>query len=390
MLAAFCLALPVAAAPDITMPDTTGSARFETAGRTKLVMPGQAIAGGAGAVARTRAPIVLAQDGGGWHPLSPLLRLFRGGRRAAPPRKLQEPEKPKRTIRRVVPQPPKVEVEPKSADARTVLVVGDAMAQGLARGLEAAYAQTPTIKVDSEISRSSGLIREADPDWPTRITNRLKRGDVNLVVVMLGTDDRRRVTLDGQRADFRDPAWEEVYRVLVQRSVSAVRDARKPLIWVGLPPVSGPDRRSDFSYLNDFYKEKVETADGVFVDIWEAFMSEEGKYTSYGADVDGKRQRLRTEDGLYFTWPGYRKVAFFVQQRIARILGEGPALELAFPGGDANMILLSGGASHEETLAGEEIAPAIPSEGSLQHRLIVEGRPLPQVEGRADNYRIPR
>ncbi|MEI2384939.1 GDSL-type esterase/lipase family protein [Breoghania sp. JC706] len=360
-----------------------------------LAVPSFAAPGVAGAASAVPdspggAPVVLAQDGGGWHPLSPLLRLFRGGRRAAPPRKLQEPEKPQRTIRRVAPAPPKIQAEPKSADARTVLVVGDAMADGLARGLEAAYAQTPTIKVESEISRSLGLIRKADPDWPTRIAQRLKQGDVNVVVVMLGTDDRRQVTLDGQRAGFRDPAWEEVYRVLVQRTVAAVRDSRKPLVWVGLPPVSGPDRRSDFSYLNDFYKEKVETADGIFVDLWEAFLSEEGKYTSYGADVDGKRQRLRTEDGLYFTWPGYRKVAFFVQQRIARILGEGPALELAFPGGDANMILLSGGASREETLAGEEIAPAIPSEGSLQHRLIVEGRPLPQVEGRVDDYRITR
>lgn len=357
--------------------------------------PGQASAAssvdGASApvAAAADAPIVLAQNEG-WHPLSPLMRLFRGGRRAAPPRKLKEPERPQRTIRRTVaPAPPKIEEEPKAADARTVLVVGDRMAEGLARGLKDAYAETPTIRVESEISRNYGLIREADPDWPGKIAARLKAEKADVVVVLIGTDDRRRVTLEGKRAEFRSERWEEVYRVVVERTVEAVRDARKPLIWVGLPPVSGPNRRSDFSYLNDFYKEKVETADGVFVDIWEAFLSEEGKYTSYGADVEGQRQRLRTEDGLYFTWPGYRKVAFFVQQRIARILGEGPALDLAFPGGDANLVLLTGGASREETLAGEDIAPAVPSEGSLQHRLIVEGRPLPTVQGRADDFSWP-
>ncbi len=331
--------------------------------------------------------IVLAQNDRGWHPLSPLLRLFRGGRSSRPTRKLREPKRPKRSIIRAAPTPPKVVEEPKTENARTVLVVGDKMAEGLARGLKASYAKTPTIKVESEISRSRGLLREADPDWPTRIKARLDKGEADVVVVMLGTDDRRGLVMDGQRTNFRDPAWQEVYRAVVQRTVASVRDGRRPLVWVGLPPVSGPDRRSDFSYLNDFYKEKVETADGIFVDIWEAFLSEEGKYTSYGADVDGQRQRLRTSDGLYFTWPGYRKVAFFVQQRLARILGEGPALELAFPGGDSNVVLLTGGASREETLAGEEIAPAIPTEGSLQHRLIVEGRALPRVEGRVDDFR---
>ena len=331
--------------------------------------------------------IVLAQNDRGWHPLSPLLRLFRGGRSSRPTRKLREPKRPKRSIIRAAPTPPKVVEEPKTENARTVLVVGDKMAEGLARGLKASYAKTSTIKVESEISRSRGLLREADPDWPTRIKARLDKGEADVVVVMLGTDDRRGLVMDGQRTNFRDPAWQEVYRAVVQRTVASVRDGRRPLVWVGLPPVSGPDRRSDFSYLNDFYKEKVETADGIFVDIWEAFLSEEGKYTSYGADVDGQRQRLRTSDGLYFTWPGYRKVAFFVQQRLARILGEGPALELAFPGGDSNVVLLTGGASREETLAGEEIAPAIPTEGSLQHRLIVEGRALPRVEGRVDDFR---
>ncbi|MDJ0932472.1 GDSL-type esterase/lipase family protein [Breoghania sp.] len=383
MLAAASFALSAAAASSSSAPTPI----TPVAGATLSAPVPAASAGLSAPAPASGAPIVLAQDNSGWHPLSPLLRLFRGGRHAALPRKLKEPEKPQRRLTTFALAPPKIQGEPKTKNARTVLVVGDAIAEGLARGLKAAYAQTLTIKVDSEISRSRGLIRESDLDWPTRIAERLARGDANLVVVMLGTDDRRRLEHEGSRAAFRDSDWEEAYRKLVQRAVASVRDARKPLVWVGLPPASGPDRRSDFSYLNDFYKEKVETADGVFVDIWETFLSEEGKYTSYGADVDGKRRRLRTSDGLYFSWPGYRKVAFFVQQRLARILGEGPSLELAFPGDDANLILLSGGASRKDTLAGEKIAPAIPAEGSLQHKLIVEGRPLPEVEGRVDDYR---
>ena len=331
--------------------------------------------------------IVVAQQEN-WHPLRPLFRLFRGGQRTQK-RRLREVKPKKRVLRRAPVVPKTVEL-PKDPDARTVLVVGDAMADGVHRGLKTAFAETPGLKVEKLIRRSSGLVRQQEDDWPTRIIQAIDGGEVDLVVVMLGADDRRRITGDAGRLEFRSPEWEKAYRASVQGVVAAVREARKPLIWVGLPPVSGPDRRADFNYLNNFYKQQVEPADAIFVDIWEAFLSDVGKYTSYGADVDGTRRRLRTEDGLYFTWSGYRKVAFFVERPVARILGEGPALDLALPGNDPDFLLLTGLSSDEDTLAGAEIAPAIPIEGSLQHQLIVEGRALPTVAGRADDFRQTR
>lgn len=335
-----------------------------------------------------QTPIILAQNEG-WHPLKPLFRLFRGGQRTQK-RHLQEVAPPKRTLRRrAAPVVPRVVALPKDPDARTVLVVGDAMADGVHTGLLEAFAETPGLAVEKSIRRSRGLTRAQDVDWPARITEAIEGGSVDLVVVMLGADDIRSISGDAGRLAFRSPEWESAYRAAVQAVVSSVRGAGKPLIWVGLPPVSGPDRRADFNYLNDFYKQLVEPADGIFVDIWEAFLSEAGKYTSYGADVDGKRRRLRTEDGLYFTGSGYRKVAFFVERPIARILGEGRTLDLTLPQNDPDYLLLTGLSSDEDTLAGAEIAPAIPIEGSLQHQLIVEGRALPMVTGRADDFRRP-
>ncbi|WP_162901671.1 GDSL-type esterase/lipase family protein [Breoghania sp. L-A4] len=343
-------------------------------------MGGEALAAGP---APENAPIVVAQNEG-WHPLRPLFRLFGGGRTQK--RTVKEVEQKKPVVRRA-PVAPKIVEVPKDPDARVILVVGDTMADGVHTGLTSALAETPGLKVEKLVQRSQGLVRE--PEWPARIIEALETQQVDLVVVMLGADDRRPIQGKAGRLTFRDPEWERAYRDYVQGVVSAVREARKPLIWVGLPPASGPDRRADFLYLNDIYKAQVEPADAIFVDIWEAFLSEAGKYTSYGADVDGTRRRLRTEDGLYFNWWGYRKVAFFVEQPIARILGEGPALDLALPQNDPDFLLLTGIASEEETLAGAEIAPAIPIEGSLQHKLIVEGRALPRVAGRADDFTRP-
>lgn len=330
--------------------------------------------------------IVVAQNEG-WHPLKPLFRLFGSGRRTQK-RRLQE-VKPKQRLTRRAPAAPRVVIQPKEPDARTILVVGDTMADGVHGGLRTAFAQTPGLQVEKLVQRSRGLVRGQEEDWTKQIVEAIEAGPVDLVVVMLGADDRREIRLATGRAGFRSPEWQKTYDSYVQSVVAAVRGAGKPLIWVGLPPVSGPDRRADFNYLNDLYKQQVEPADAIFVDIWEPFLSDASKYTSYGADVDGKRRRLRTEDGLYFTTPGYRKVAFFVEQPIARILGEGPGLDLILPQDDPDYLLLTGVSGTEDTLAGAEIAPAIPAEGSLQHQLIVEGRSLPRVAGRADDFTRP-
>lgn len=341
----------------------------------------------AGPLVELQAPIVVAQNEG-WHPLKPLFRLFGGGNRTQ--KRTIEEVKPKTTIRRqAAPVTPKVVIQPKDPDARTILVVGDAMADGVETGLKAAFAETPGLKVDKLVSRSIGLVRGQKGDWPVRLRQEIESRQVDLVIIMAGADDRRTIQSDAGRLSFRTTEWESAYAGLVQSVVAAVREARKPLIWVGLPPVSGPDRRADFSYLNGIIKAQVEPADAIFVDIWEPFLSEAGKYTSYGADVDGTRTRLRTEDGLHFTWSGYRKVAFFIERHIARILGEGPALSLVQPENDPNFLVLTGAAGNEDTLAGAENAPAIPVEGSLQHKLIVEGKALPTVAGRADDFRRP-
>ena len=50
--------------------------------------------------------------------------------------------------------------------ARTVMVVGDFMAGGLAEGLDSAYAQNPDIKIIDRSNGSSGFVRADFHDWP--------------------------------------------------------------------------------------------------------------------------------------------------------------------------------------------------------------------------------
>jgi hypothetical protein len=58
-----------------------------------------------------------------------------------------------------------------------------------------------------------------------------------------------------------------------------------------------------------------------FVDIWNGFADEEGKYVAYGPDIRGQAVQLRASDGLNFTRAGQRKLAYFVEQDLSNIFG---------------------------------------------------------------------
>jgi len=61
-----------------------------------------------------------------------------------------------------------------------------------------------------------------------------------------------------------------------------------------------------------------EKAGIVYVDIWDGFVDEEGKFSPQGPDHLGQTRRLRTSDGVYFTKFGARKLAHYIEREIER------------------------------------------------------------------------
>ena len=73
---------------------------------------------------------------------------------------------------------------------------------------------------------------------------------------------------------------------------------------------------------NDIYKTAVEAIDGSFVDIWDGFVDENGGFVFTGPDMNGQPVRLRGSDGINLTRAGKRKVAFYVEKPLNKLLGE--------------------------------------------------------------------
>jgi len=152
---------------------------------------------------------------------------------------------------------------------------------------------------------------------------------------MTGENDRVTFPVSqtgGKSEDVRSDKWEALYREKVNKLDAALKATGKPFFWVGLPPMERPSLSAFASYLNGIYKPLVEQAGGVSIDSWNGFVDEDGHFDYQGPDVDGQMKRLRSYDGMHFTRAGQRKLAFYVETEIRKLMrGESNRPEASAP-----------------------------------------------------------
>ena len=296
-----------------------------------------------------------------------------------------------------------VQQEPieKSADARTVLVVGDFMASGLAEALADDYAQSADVSIVDATNGSSGLVRSDFYDWPKEIGGILDGVHPAVVVMMIGANDRQAMNVGESKEAPRSDAWTAEYVRRVEAVTKAVTERKIPLIWVGQPAFKYASMSSDMLVLDDIYQRVVEAAKGDYVDIWDGFVDENGAFRFTGADVNGQPVRLRSDDGIALSKAGKRKVAFYVEKPLNKILGratspEGAPAASAVPGPGntltpspdrtAPISLSAPPLDGNADLLGSKM-DAKPATGrTAAERLTVEGIAPASPPGRADDF----
>ncbi|HEV7255030.1 MAG TPA: SGNH family hydrolase [Mesorhizobium sp.] len=248
---------------------------------------------------------------------------------AARARKKKPRKKPKAPAASVVRQAPPEPARTKNADARTVLVVGDFLAGSLAEGLEQALSEDLTIKVVSRSEGDSGLVRDDVVNWPARVGELIDEEKPVAVVAMLGSNDRQAMRVDGASAAPRSPEWTAAYRERARSLGEAAAQRGVPLLWVGLPSFKFSKMSADILAFNDLYRQAAESTGGEFIDIWEGFVDETGAFTATGPDVNGQPARLRGSDGINMTSAGKRKLAFYVEKPLQKLLNASEAEAVA-------------------------------------------------------------
>ena len=230
------------------------------------------------------------------------------------------------------PEPAAIEKLP---DAKVVLVVGDFIAGSLGEGLVAAFETTPGIVVERQSNGSSGIVRDDYYSWPDSLPTLIAEKKPALIVISMGANDRQQMTVAGQKEKFRSEAWTKEYEARVARIATQARQGDRPLLWMGMPAFQSSALTADMTTLNTIYRAAVERTGGTFVDIWDGFVDESGKFVITGSDVNGQQVRLRGSDGVSMTKAGKRKMAFYVEKEIRRILGDAMTIDGQKPGGEA-------------------------------------------------------
>ncbi|MFN3659307.1 MAG: DUF459 domain-containing protein [Pseudolabrys sp.] len=338
----------------------------------------------------------------------------------------------------------------------SIVVMGDGMADWLAYGLEEAFADAPEIGIVRKNKINSGLLHyeaRSDLDWWHVARDLLTPEKPSYVIMMLGVSDRQNISQrdlakeaekkakdekakddaaktdkpaaapEAQKKDtgdegeapaadrgkkptgvveFRSEQWEQIYSRRIDDTIAALKSKGVPVFWVGLPSIRGAKSTSDAVYLNDLYRARAERAGIVYIDVWDGFVDEAGKFSSFGPDFEGQNRRLRSGDGVYFTKYGARKLAHYVEREVRRYMSNrGP---IALPAGPMGPVP-SDGKPAVRPLAGPVVPLTVtpgnsdvllggpvagPAHGdAIASQVLMKGEPIPAPRGRADDFVWP-
>ncbi len=254
----------------------------------------------------------------------------------------QQQQRPRQAAPAPTQPPPKPKVE-KAEDATRLAVFGDSLATELSKGLDRLYAEDPNLVVLDQSVDSSGFVRTDFFNWTGEIDEQIAKNSFDLAVVMIGINDRQELTVDGKTYEPLTDGWNAAYQARITEFLGKLRAARKPVIWVGLPPMAKSQYSTAISQISNIQRLASFSGGAEFLEIYERFLGEDGKYSSYGPDVNGQNAQMRRDDGVHFTSAGADKLAFYLSQSIKTFYrgGSGVSLAVADPlaGTDAAAML---------------------------------------------------
>jgi hypothetical protein len=207
----------------------------------------------------------------------------------------------------------------------------------------------------------------------------------------------------GGSYEFHTDQWATLYAKRIDDMIAALKSKGVPIVWVGLPAIRGTKSTSDMSYLDELYRERAEKAGIVYVDIWDGFVDDEGRYAVQGPDFEGQVRRLRAADGVHFTKAGAVKLASYVDRELRRVMSTHvapvalPAPDSAPKSGAADarpdvgpvLPLSSGGGEHGDLLGAGDHQTQMTSD-STATKVLSRGDVLAAPAGRADDFSWPR
>jgi hypothetical protein len=190
-----------------------------------------------------------------------------------------------------------------------IVVMGDSLSDGMWASLYRGYIRhQKQVRIARHGVNSAGFTAYS---FETDFEKMAAKGPIDLVVFMVGANDRQRAFAQGNSkewAQFRTDKWYAIYRQNIQRFLGLLQQKKVPTVWIGLPIMRKEDASEDAKMMNAIYRELASAHGAVFVDIWAATANKDGEYDPFMDDEKGRKRRFRHDDGVHFTDVGYGHV----------------------------------------------------------------------------------
>lgn len=205
-------------------------------------------------------------------------------------------------------------------DTYNVVIAGDDLAEGLLGGAREIFQKDARVVIRNVPLSIGGLMRRDFDQKLVELEESLKADPAQIAILMMGAWDRVSVRdpATGKRLMVGTDGWRREYAARSDRLLKMLRRRNVAAYWIGLPNVRRTDANDDVQMMNSLLRERVYLNGAKYIDTYAAFIDENGGYSQYGPDVTGKIRLLRAGDGVYFTWEGNKKLAYFVDRELRR------------------------------------------------------------------------
>ncbi len=264
----------------------------------------------------------------------------------------------------------------------------------------------------NEAVGSSGIVRDDFFNWPEAIEQNLSVWNADYIIMFVGSNDNQSIlsSEDGKRYKPNTEQWQKEYRRRVKLIMQSAQEKNIKLLWVSLPIMKFSRLNQMALQANKISLQESNIHNAYYLDLWDVFSDEQGRYSRRGPDIQGQIRVLRSSDGVHFNNHGRAQLAFFVREKLEEIIKDSQdnnadllALE------DENLTELNQQEVLEEEYIiadelSQEIGPVLTlfpawqppkiskakksDNTSSRYLLYVQGGVLPYQKGRSDDFFI--
>ena len=196
----------------------------------------------------------------------------------------------------------------------SVLITGDSMMQYIGMIANQNYPKLG-LKVFDLSKQSTGLLYKKSHNWAQVIKDTLTQNQsIKLLVMLIGANDPWGRSINGKFYELNSSEWREFYARRVDEIYKITKTSNVKVLWLSLPCMQKTDYAKKIELLNEIYKSVSEQNGQIFINTSEYLCQNDNFLTHL--NIDGKRSKIRQDDGIHISKIGSQILADEILKRI--------------------------------------------------------------------------